>query len=89
MGRTPSPRSFRVDLSSSPQLSGRPKIFDFLTLREFSPETLADLREIRNFSQYTDLPGSSKDVQTGIGMSSTQSERFQFEWTENLAYGGI
>ncbi|UMM21522.1 hypothetical protein L5515_003165 [Caenorhabditis briggsae] len=57
--------------------------------REFSPETLADLREIRNFSQYTDFPGPSKDVQTGIGMSPTQSERFQFEWTENVAYGGI
>lgn len=61
-----------------------------LVLRDYSPESLAELRNMRNLSQYTDFnSGSSKDVATGIGISPSPYERQQFEWTENVAYGGI
>uniref|UniRef100_A0A1I7U8P8 Sister chromatid cohesion 1 protein 3 n=1 Tax=Caenorhabditis tropicalis TaxID=1561998 RepID=A0A1I7U8P8_9PELO len=58
-----------------------------MVIREFSPQTLADLREIRNFSQYTDFP--TRDVDTAMAISPNSIERFQFEWTENVVYGGI
>lgn len=60
-----------------------------LVFRDFSPQSLADLREIRNFSQYTDFPGPSKDVTTAMGISPSPYERQYFEMTENVAYGGI
>ncbi|CAI2349535.1 unnamed protein product [Caenorhabditis sp. 36 PRJEB53466] len=58
-------------------------------IREFSPQTLADLRELRNISQYSDCQRSSKDVATCLGISPSPYERQQFEWTENVAYGGF
>ncbi|EGT36705.1 hypothetical protein CAEBREN_15859 [Caenorhabditis brenneri] len=73
----------------SDQFNQKESNINSLVLREFSPQTLADLREIRNFSQYTDFPGPTKDVATAMGISPSPYERHQFEWTENVAYGGI
>ncbi|EGT53587.1 hypothetical protein CAEBREN_25413 [Caenorhabditis brenneri] len=73
----------------SDQFEQKESNINSLVLREFSPQTLADLREIRNFSQYTDFPGPTKDVATAMGISPSPYERHQFELTENVAYGGI
>lgn len=64
---------------------------NLLKMRDFSAESLADLRELRSISQYTDFQdgASSKDVATCRGISPSPSEIRQFEWTENVAYGGI
>uniref|UniRef100_A0A8R1DPW5 Uncharacterized protein n=1 Tax=Caenorhabditis japonica TaxID=281687 RepID=A0A8R1DPW5_CAEJA len=62
---------------------------NLLVIREFSPQSLADLREVRNFSAYTDFERSSKDVSTCLGISPTPYEKQMFERTENWAYGGL
>ncbi|CAI5442937.1 unnamed protein product [Caenorhabditis angaria] len=61
-------------------------------IREFSTQSLADLRELPNLSEYSgfnDFSGPSQDVQTCIGMSPSPYERAEFEYFENVAYGGI
>ncbi|KAF1762583.1 hypothetical protein GCK72_010845 [Caenorhabditis remanei] len=67
----------------------KPSAINMHVFREFSPQTLADLREIRNISQYTDFPRSSKDVDTCLGISPTISEKAWFERTESMGYAGM
>ncbi|CAB3404417.1 unnamed protein product [Caenorhabditis bovis] len=63
---------------------------NLLKIREFSPQSLADLRDLPPLSQYSDFNiGSSKDVATCRGISPTPNDIAAFQYFENVAYGGM